>query len=141
MPNTPLLCDHLRSNVDLYTQSKESCPYEVAKQKPKETRPEEVANQKPKESFLNLHNDSERIKSDKFSMSRRSKDRKSTIRDPNEPPLLHSAMIANIHVHDKIYMRQSPTTQPVIERRRDRSAEGGHKYERGQPDERSQVKV
>ncbi|GKB21603.1 hypothetical protein Tco_0855526, partial [Tanacetum coccineum] len=38
------LCDHLRSNVDLYIQSKESCPDEVAKQKPKETRPEEVAN-------------------------------------------------------------------------------------------------
>ncbi|GJT60984.1 hypothetical protein Tco_1004517 [Tanacetum coccineum] len=69
------LWDHLRSNVDLYTQSKES-------------RPDEVAKQKPKESFLNLHNESERIKSDKFSKSRRSKDWKSTIRDPDEPPPL-----------------------------------------------------
>ncbi|GKC30000.1 hypothetical protein Tco_1037294 [Tanacetum coccineum] len=123
------LCDHLRSNVDLYIQSKESCPHEVAKQKPKETRPEEVANQKPKESFLNLHNDSERIKSDKFSMSRRSKDWKSTIRDPDEPSLLRSAMIANIHAHDKSYMRQSPSPQPLIERKRDRGVEGGHKYD------------
>ncbi|GJU72041.1 probable methionine--tRNA ligase [Tanacetum coccineum] len=100
------LCDHLRSNVDLYTQSKESRPDEVAKQKPKETRPEE---------------------------SRRSKDW-STIRDPDE-------LIANILAHDKSYMRQSPSPKPVIERKIDRSAEGGHKYERGQPDERSQVKV
>ncbi|GJW88968.1 hypothetical protein Tco_0164308 [Tanacetum coccineum] len=123
------LCDHLRSNVDLYIQSKESCPDEVAKQKPKETRPEEVDNQKPKESFLNLHNDSERIKLDKFSMSRRSKDWKRTIRDPDEPSLLRSAMIANIHAHDKSYMRQSPSPQPVIERKRDRGVEGGHKYD------------
>ncbi|GJR88977.1 probable methionine--tRNA ligase [Tanacetum coccineum] len=100
------VCDHLRSNVDLYTQSKESRPDEVAKQKPKETRPEE---------------------------SRRSKDW-STIRDPDE-------LIANILAHDKSYMRQSPSPKPVIERKIDRSAEGGHKYERGQPDERSQVKV
>ncbi|GJS61635.1 hypothetical protein Tco_0656419 [Tanacetum coccineum] len=50
------------------------------------------------------------------------------------------AMIANINAYDKIYMRQSPSPKPVIERKRDLSAEGGHKYERGQPDERSQVK-
>ncbi|GKC32132.1 hypothetical protein Tco_1039426, partial [Tanacetum coccineum] len=107
------LCDHLRSNVDLYTQLKESRPDEVAKHKPKET------------SMRN----------------RRSKDWKSTIKDPDEPPLLRSAVIANIHAHDKSYMRQSPSPQPVIERKRDQSAEGRHKYELGQPDERSQVKV
>nr|GEZ47818.1 nucleotide-binding, alpha-beta plait [Tanacetum cinerariifolium] len=60
------LWDHLRSNVDLYTQYKESRPDEVAKQKPKESRPDKLANQKPKESFLNLHNESEQIKSNKF---------------------------------------------------------------------------
>ncbi|GJQ89325.1 nucleotide-binding alpha-beta plait domain-containing protein, partial [Tanacetum coccineum] len=135
------LWDHLRSNVDLYTQSKESRPDEVAKQKPKESRPDELANQKPKESFLNLHNESERIKSDKFSKSRRSKDWKSTIRDPDEPPPLRSAVIANIHADDISYMRRSPSLQPVIQRKRDRSAEGGKIYERGQPDERSQLKI
>lgn len=135
------LWDHLRSNVDLYTQSKESRPDEVAKQKPKESRPHEVANQKPKESFLNLHNESERIKSDKFSKSRRSKDWKDTFRDPDEPPPLRSAVIANVHADEKRYMRRSPSPQPVIQRKRDRSAEGGQIYERGQPDERSQVKV
>lgn len=134
------LWDHLRSNVDLYTQPKESRPDEVAKQKPKESRPHEVANQKPKESFLNLHNESERIKSDKFSKSRRSKDWKDTFRDPDEPPPLRSAVIANIHADEKSYMRRSPSPQPVIQRKRDRSAEGGQIYERGQPDERSQVK-
>ncbi|GJY85405.1 nucleotide-binding alpha-beta plait domain-containing protein [Tanacetum coccineum] len=134
------LWDHLRSNVDLYTQSKESRPDEVAKQKPKESRPDELANQKPKESFLNLHNESERIKSDKFSKSRRSKDWKSTIRDPDEPPPLRSAVIANIHADDRSYMRRSPSPQPVIQRKRDRSAEGGQIYERGQPGERSQLK-
>ncbi|PWA44705.1 Nucleotide-binding, alpha-beta plait [Artemisia annua] len=132
------LWDHLRSNIDLYTQSKESRP-EVAKQKPKESRPDEVANHKPKDSFLNLHNESERIKSDKFSKSRRSKDWKDTLRDPDDPPPLRSAVIANIHADEKSYMRRSPSPQPVIQRKRDRSAEGGH-YERGQPDERSQVK-
>nr|GFA47965.1 probable methionine--tRNA ligase [Tanacetum cinerariifolium] len=50
-------------------------------------------------------------------------------------------MIANIHAHDKSYMRQSPSLQPVIERKRYRSTEGGHIYEQGQPDEKSQVKV
>lgn len=134
------LWDHLRSNVDLYTQPKESRPDEVAKQKPKESRPHEVANQKPKESFLNLHNESERIKSDKFSKSRRNKDWKDTFRDPDEPPPLRSAVIANIHADEKSYMRRSPSPQPVIQRKRDRSAEGGQTYERGQPDERSQVK-
>ncbi|PWA40997.1 Nucleotide-binding, alpha-beta plait [Artemisia annua] len=132
------LWDHLRSNIDLYTQSKESRP-EVAKQKPKESHLDEVANHKPKDSFLNLHNESERIKSDKFSKSRRSKDWKDTLRDPDEPPPLRSAVIANIHADEKSYMRRSPSPQPVIQRKRDRSAEGGH-YERGQPDERSQVK-
>ncbi|GJW01436.1 hypothetical protein Tco_1556687 [Tanacetum coccineum] len=132
------LWDHLRSNVDLYTQSKESRPDEVAKQKPKESRPDELANQKPKESFLNLHNESERIKSDKFSKSRRSKDWKSTIRDPDEPPPLRSAVIANIHADDISYMRRSPSPQPVIQINRDRGAEGGQIYERRQPDERSQ---
>ncbi|GKD05557.1 hypothetical protein Tco_1180531, partial [Tanacetum coccineum] len=61
------MCDHLRSNVDLYTQSKELRPDEVAKQR---NWHEEVANQKPKEYFPNLHNDSERIKSDKCLKSR-----------------------------------------------------------------------
>ncbi|GKB84863.1 phytochrome E [Tanacetum coccineum] len=134
------LWDHLRSNVDLYTQSKESRPDEVAKQKPKESRPDELANQKPKESFLNLHNESERIKWDKFSKSRRSKDWKSTIRDPDEPPPLRNAVIANIHAYDISYMRRSPSPQRVIQIKRDRGAEGGQIYERRQPDERSQLK-
>ncbi|GKE15725.1 hypothetical protein Tco_1423302 [Tanacetum coccineum] len=46
-------------------------------------------------------------------MSRRSKDWKSTIRDPDEPSLLRSAM----------------NHQPVIERKRDQGVEGGHKYD------------
>ncbi|GJV98986.1 nucleotide-binding alpha-beta plait domain-containing protein [Tanacetum coccineum] len=117
------LWDHLRSN------------------KPKESRPDELANEKPKESFLNLHNESEQIKSDKFSKSRRSKDWKSTIRDPDEPPPLRSAVIANIHADDISYMRRSPSPQPVIQRKRDRNAEGGQIYERLQPDERSQLKI
>ncbi|GJQ91419.1 nucleotide-binding alpha-beta plait domain-containing protein [Tanacetum coccineum] len=84
------------------------------------------------DSFVSLIN---------FFKSRRSKDWKSTIKDPDEPPLLRSTVIANIHAHDKSYMRQSASPQPVIERKRDQSVEGRHKYERGQPDERSQVKV
>nr|GEX18526.1 nucleotide-binding, alpha-beta plait [Tanacetum cinerariifolium] len=128
-------------SIDLYTQSKESRPDEVAKQKTKESRPDELTNQKPKESFLNFHNESKRIKSDKFSKSRRSKDWKITIIDPDEPPPFRSAMIANIHADDRSYMRRSPSPKPVIQRKRDRSAEGGQIYERGQPDERSQLKI
>lgn len=109
------LWDHLRSNLDLYAQSKESRPDEVAKQKPV--------------------SESEGIKSDKLSKSRRNRDWKGVIRDPDEPPLLRSAVIANIHSDDKNHMKRSPSPQPLTHRKRGRSGE------RGQTDERSQVKV
>lgn len=108
------LWDHLRSNLDQYAQSKESLPDEVAKQK--------------------LLSESEVIKSDNLSKNRRSKDWKGVTRDPDEPPPLRSAIIANIHSDNKNHMNRSPSPRPQVQRKRGR---GG---ETGQTDERSQVK-
>lgn len=113
------LWEHLRSNIDLYAQ-------------PREPRPEEVAKQKPQ-------SESEVMKSDKLpNRSRRTKDWKGVIRDPDQPPPLRSAVIANIHTD---HTKRSPSPQPIIHRKRGRSGEErGQADDRGQPDERSQVK-
>lgn len=115
------LWDHLRSNLNLYAQQKESRPDEVAKQKKED-----------------LHSESEGIKSNRVSRNRVSKDWKGVMRDPNEPqpPPLRSAVIANIHDDDNTLQsgKRSPSPQHVIQRKRGRSGE------RGQIDERSQVK-
>nr|XP_043610877.1 uncharacterized protein LOC122582536 isoform X2 [Erigeron canadensis] len=110
------LWDHLRSNLDLYAQSKESHPAEVVKQKPQ--------------------SELEGIKSaDKLSnKSRRNKDWKGVIRDPDEPPPLRSAVIANVH------KKRSVSPQPPIYRKRGRSVERNQVDERAQSDVRSGAK-
>ncbi|KAJ0735037.1 putative nuclear polyadenylated RNA-binding protein Nab2/ZC3H14 [Helianthus annuus] len=103
------LWDHLRSNLDLYAQSKESPPDEAAKQKP------------------HVRSESEMIDSDKVSKNRRSKDWKGIIRDLDEPPPLRSAIISNISSEDdKNQIKRSPSPQPLIHRKRGRSGERGH---------------
>ncbi|XP_076893756.1 uncharacterized protein LOC143545832 [Bidens hawaiensis] len=102
------LWDHLRSNLDLYAQSKESRTDEVVKEKP------------------HIRSESE-IDSDRVSTNRRSKEWKGIVRDPDEPPPLRSAIIANIKSEDdKNQKIRSPPPQSVIHRKRGRSGERGH---------------
>ncbi|XP_076915080.1 uncharacterized protein LOC143574312 [Bidens hawaiensis] len=103
------LWDHLRSNLDLYAQSKESHTDEVVKEKP------------------HIRSESEMIDSDRVSTNRRSKEWKGIVRDPDEPPPLRSAIIANIKSEDdKNQKNRSPPPQSVIHRKRGRSGERGH---------------
>lgn len=116
------LWDHLRSNLNLYAQPKD----EVIKQKKDD--------QKSESEGIN--------KSNKASKKRVSKDWRGVMRDPNEPPPLRSAVIANIHNDDNTlqtesHLKRSPSPQP---RKRGRSGERGQIDERIQTDERSQVK-
>ncbi|KAK1426606.1 hypothetical protein QVD17_15282 [Tagetes erecta] len=109
------LWDHLRSNLDQYTQSKESRSDEAAKQKP------------------HFQSESEVIGSDKVAKNRRSKDWKGVIRNPDEPPPLRSAIIANVHVEDdKKQINRSPSPQLPVHRKRGRSGETGHTERRSQ---------
>lgn len=133
------LWDHLRSNLHLYAQSRESRPDEVAKQKPQSGKED------GRSDLPHLDSESEGGKSEKLPKSRRNKDWKGVIRDPDEPPPLRSAVIANIHAEDKSHqsgshMKRSPSPQPLIQRKRGRSGERGRIDERGQPDERAPVK-
>ncbi|KAI3683049.1 hypothetical protein L1987_83546 [Smallanthus sonchifolius] len=110
------LWDHLQSNLNLYAQSKES-----------RLTDEQVSKQKPLP-------ESEVIKSDKSSKSRRIKDWKGVLRDPAEPPPLRSAVIANAHSDDKNHLNRSPSPQLPIQRKRGRGGQTNH------ADESSQVK-
>ncbi|XP_071690039.1 uncharacterized protein [Rutidosis leptorrhynchoides] len=114
------LWDHLRSNLDLYAQQKESRPDEVGKQK--------------LSAKEDVRSESDGMKSDKLSKSRRNKDWRGVIKDPEEPPPIRSAVIANIHADDEKHVKRSPSPEPVAQRKRGR---GG---ETDQTDERSQVK-
>ncbi|KAI3510801.1 hypothetical protein L1887_17938 [Cichorium endivia] len=113
------LWDHLRSNLNLYAQPKD----EVVKQKKDDGKSESEG--------ININ------KSNKASKKRVSKDWRGVMRDPNEPPPLRSAVIANIHNDDNTLQSRSPSPQP---RKRGRSGERGQIDERIQTDERSQVK-
>lgn len=115
------LWDHLRSNLDLYAQ-------------PRESRPDEVGKQKPQSTKEDGRSESEAMKSEKLSKSRRSKDWRGVIRDLDEPPPLRSAVIANIHADDDTHMKRSPSPEQLVQRKRGRSGETD------QTDERSQVK-
>ncbi|KAJ9558380.1 hypothetical protein OSB04_012994 [Centaurea solstitialis] len=133
------LWDHLRSNLHLYAQSRESRLDEVAKQK---TQP---GKEDGRSDLPHFNSESEGVKSEKLPKSRRNKDWKGVIRDPDEPPPLRSAVIANIHAEDKSHhsgshMKRSPSPQPLVQRKRGRSGERGRTDERGQPDERAPVK-
>ncbi|XP_076929240.1 uncharacterized protein LOC143593513 [Bidens hawaiensis] len=111
------LWGHLQSNLNLYTQSKES-----------RVTDEHVSKQKPvSESVV--------IKSDTISKSRRVKDWKGVITEPAGPPPLRSAVIANIHSDDdNNNLNRSSSSQPSIQRKRGRNVQTDH------PDESSQVK-
>lgn len=107
------LWDHLRSNLNLYAQQKES---EVVKLKKEDSE------------------SAEGIKSKK----RASKDWRGVMRDPDEPPPLRSAVIANIHEDDNaLQKRSSSPPPPLIQRKRGRS---GDRAQNQIDDERSQLK-
>lgn len=110
------LWDHLKSNLNLYAQ-------------PKESRPDEVFKQKK----VDLQLQSEGIKSNK---KRVSKDWRGVMRDPDEPPPLRSAVIANIHEDNNTLQTETHllSHQPAVQRKRGRSGE------RAPPDEKSLVK-
>ncbi|XP_076945305.1 uncharacterized protein LOC143616327 [Bidens hawaiensis] len=111
------LWDHLQSNLNLYTQSKES-----------RVTDEHVSKQKPvSESAI--------IKSNTISKSRRVKDWKGVTTDPAGPPPLRSAVIANIHSDDdNNHLNRSSSSQPPNQRKRGRGGQSDH------TDESSQVK-
>ncbi|KAL4562262.1 hypothetical protein LXL04_034460 [Taraxacum kok-saghyz] len=106
------LWDHLRSNLNLYSQAQPQAKDEAVKQK--------------KEDDLETEGT---IKSKK----RVSKDWRGVMRDPDEqppPPPLRSAVIANIHPKD------DNTPQPLTQRKRGRSTSAER-----HDDETSQLKV
>ncbi|KAK1413328.1 hypothetical protein QVD17_35100 [Tagetes erecta] len=110
------LWDHLRSNINLYAQSKESLLTD-----------EKASKQKPV-------SEPEVINLDKSSKSRRIKDWKGVIRDPAEPPPLRSAVIGNVHSDEKNHLNRSTSPQPPVQRKRSHSGQTDH------TDESSQVK-
>lgn len=104
----------MRSNLNLYAQQKES---EVVKLKKEDSE------------------SAEGIKSKK----RASKDWRGVMRDPDEPPPLRSAVIANIHEDDNtLQKRSSSPPPPLVQRKRGRS---GDRAQNQIDDERSQLKV
>ncbi|KAK9058144.1 hypothetical protein SSX86_022984 [Deinandra increscens subsp. villosa] len=110
------LWDHLQSNLNLYAQSKES-----------RLTYEQVSKQKPL-------SESEVIKSDKSSKSRRVKDWKGVIRDTAEPPPLRSAIIVKVQSDEYNHPNHSTSPEPPIQRKRGRSGQADH------TDKSSQVK-
>lgn len=81
-----------------------------------------------------LESEPEREKPNKLLRSRHASERKSLVRNADEPPPLRSAVTANFNVEEdsnqKVgHTKRSPSPRPKVERKRRR------------PDERSQVKI
>ncbi|KAA8515692.1 hypothetical protein F0562_018697 [Nyssa sinensis] len=119
------LWDHLGSNLDLYVESQESNPDDVAKTKPK-TGEQAVTNDSHP-----LDSDSDRGKSNKLTRSRYNREWKGLVRDADEPPPFRSSVIANVHVEDRTdcrvgFAKQSLSPQPTIQKKRSRPVERHH---------------
>uniref|UniRef100_A0A5B6YTT9 RRM domain-containing protein n=1 Tax=Davidia involucrata TaxID=16924 RepID=A0A5B6YTT9_DAVIN len=119
------LWDHLGSNLDLYVQSQESNPDEVAKTQPK------TGEQAVRNDSHHLDSDSDRGKSNKLSRTRHNREWKGLVRDADEPPPLRSSVIDNVHVDDRTDGRvgrakRSLSPQPTVQKKRSRPVERHH---------------
>lgn len=113
--------------MDLYVQSKDSCPNEVVKTKSMSREPA------GRIDSHHLDSETEREKPNKLSRSRHGREWKGLVKNADEPPPLRSAVTANFHVEEATHLKvdqakRSPSPRPKFQRKR-------------RPDERPQMKV